>query len=300
MLLRRVCSVLVVGAVAASASGRVAADAGCCSPCPPVTTCKVTVVEYVPEQVPVTRTTYKVEWKEEAYTAFRCETVPETRTVTRTVMKPVCETVMEARTVCVRVPVTEQRTCFKTVWRTVPVTEVRQVRVDRGHWECQMVTAQPSLLERLCGRKKDCCEPCPKMVAKKVWVPCWVCEERTVTTCKRVCEQVPYTVNVTTCKLESRTETVPVTRIRCVPEQVTQTVTVCVSKVVPYQGTRRVSTCVPMTETVMCTRMVPRCVEKEVAPAAACCQAAPSCQAAAHHGKHHHRGASCGVRTCCN
>ena len=115
------------------------------------------------------------------------------------------------------VPVVEQRTCYKTVWKSVPVTETRKVMVDRGHYECQMVEAKPSILERLCHKKNDCCEPCPKMVAKKVWVPCMVCEERCVTTCKRVCEQVPYTTCVTTCKIETRTETCPVTRVRCVP-----------------------------------------------------------------------------------
>jgi len=185
MLLRRVCCLLLAGAFAASA-GRAAGD-DCCSPCAPVTTCKVRVIEMVAEQVPVTRTSYRTECREEAYTAYRCETFTETKPCTRTVYKKVCETVMETRTHCVRVPVVEQRTCYKTVWKSVPVTETRKVMVDRGHYECQTCPAQPSILDRLCHKKNDCCDPCPKMVTKKVWVPCMVCEEKCVTTCKRVC-----------------------------------------------------------------------------------------------------------------
>jgi hypothetical protein len=300
MFLRRVSKLLVAGAVVVTAGRAVGDDCAspCAAPCPPVTTCKVRVVEMVPEQVPVTRTTYKVECRNEVYTAYRCEVVPETRTCTRTVWKPVCETVMETRTSCVRVPVTEQRTCYKTVWRTVPVTETRKVMVDRGHYECQMVPAQPTLGERFGKKKKDCCEPCPKMVAKKVWVPCMVCEEKCVTTCKRVCEQVPYTACVTTCRYETRTHTVPVTRVHNVPQQVTETYTTCVTRKVPYQATRQVSVCVPVTETVTCCRMVPHCVEKEVPSVAVCCSS-PA------HGKQHrtkkgHHNACCGATACCN
>lgn len=297
MSFRRVCSVLVAGAVAASVATRAAADS-CCNPCAPVTTCKVSVVEMVPEQVPVTRTTYKTECRQEAYTAYRCEVVPEQRTCTRTVWKPVCETVMETRTVCEKVPVTEQRTCMKTVWKTVPVTETKRVMVDRGHYECRQCPAPPSILDRLCHKKHDCCEPCPKMVTKKVWVPCMVCEERCVTTCKRVCEQVPVTVCVTTCKIVPKTITVPCTKVRCVPQQVTETHTVCVSRSVPYQATRTVSVCVPVTETVMCTRMVPHCVEKEIPAVSVGCGETAHCCNYGHHAKHAHKGhghgASCG------
>ena len=126
MFLRRVCKLLVAGAVVVTAGRAVGDDCAspCAAPCPPVTTCKVRVVEMVPEQVPVTRTTYKVECRNEVYTAYRCEVVPETRPCTRTVWKPVCETVMETRTCCVRVPVTEQRTCYRTVWVRVSIRQV--------------------------------------------------------------------------------------------------------------------------------------------------------------------------------
>ena len=82
MLLKRFRNWVAAGALAAPATALAAGD--CCNPCPPVTPCKVTCVEYVPEQVPVTRTTYRTECRQEAYTANRCEWVPETRVCTRT------------------------------------------------------------------------------------------------------------------------------------------------------------------------------------------------------------------------
>src|SRR5437762_12838469 len=119
MFLRRVCNWVVAGALTAPAAAVAGGD--CCNPCPPapcapVTTRKVTCVEYVPEQVPVTRTTYRMECRQEAYTAHRCEMVQQQQVCTKTVMRQVCETVMEQRTVCEAVPVTEQRTCTRTVW----------------------------------------------------------------------------------------------------------------------------------------------------------------------------------------
>jgi hypothetical protein len=286
MAWRRVCSILVAGATVASTAGRGTAD--CCNPCPPVQTCKVTVVEYCPVQVPVTRTTYKIECREEAYTGWKCEWVPETRPCTRTVLRPVCETVNETRTVCVKVPVVEQRTCMTTHWVRQQVCEMEKKMVDRGHYECRECPAPPSVRDRLaelCG-KKDC-NPCPKTVTKRVWVPCWVCEERPVTKCKLVCEQMPHTYCVRTCKTEMRQEVVAVTRYRCVAEQVTENVTVCTPKMVPCQAKRMVSHCVPVTETCTVTRMVPRCVEKEVPAQTSCCLPAYY-----HKAKHH--------KACCN
>jgi hypothetical protein len=283
MVLRRVCSMLAAGAAVALSAGRGSAD--CCNPCAPAPTCKVTVVEYCPEQVPVTRTTYKVECHPETYTAYKCEYVQETRPCTRTVMRQVCETVNVTRTVCVKVPVVETRTCMTTKWTPTLVTEMVSKMVDRGHWECRECPAPPTWRDRLaklCRKKNDCCDPCPKTVTKRVWVPCMVCETCPVTRCKMVCEQVPHTFTVHTCKTEMRTETVPVTRYRCVAEQVTDNVTVCVAKTVPYTATRMVSKCVPVTETCMVTRMVPRCVEKEVPAQTSCC-AASACTTGAYH-----------------
>src|SRR5438270_8311789 len=132
MSLRRIRNWLVASALVAPSATLAAGD--CCNPCP--TSCKVTCVEYVQEQVPVTRTTYRTECRQEAYTAHRCEWTQEQRVCTKTVYKKVCETVNETRTVCEAVPVTEQRTCMRTCWKTVPVTVTKKVVVDRGHYEC--------------------------------------------------------------------------------------------------------------------------------------------------------------------
>jgi hypothetical protein len=299
MSLRRICNWLVAGGLVAPSMALAAGD--CCSPCAPVTTCKVTCVEYVQEQVPVTRTTYRTECKEEAYTAHRCEWVQQQQVCTKTVYKAVCETVNETRTVCEAVPVTEQRTCTRTVWKTVPVTVTQKVMVDHGHYECCEVRARRTIIDRLCKSNTDCC---PRMESKKVWVPCCVCEDRVVTCCQRVCEQVPYTYCVTTCKMVQKTITVPCTRTRCVPEQCQYTVTTCVPKIVDVPCTRTVRVCVPVTETVMCCRMVPKCVEKEVATCSSCssCATTTCCSSGSRGLFHKNRGhGACGSCGCgCN
>ncbi len=212
MSLRRICNWLVAGALVAPSATLAAGD--CCNPCP--TTCTVKCIEYVPEQFPVTRTTYKTECRQETYTLHRCEWTTEQRVCTRTVYKTVCETVNETRTVCEAVPCTEQRTGFRTCWKTVPVTITKKVMVDHGHYECCQTRARRTFMDRLSKSNTDCC---PRFESKKVWVPCMVCEDRCVTCCQRVCEQVPYTYCVTTCKMVQKTITVPCTRSRCVPEQ---------------------------------------------------------------------------------
>src|SRR5438034_11130759 len=97
MFLRRVCNWVVAGTLTAPAT--VVAGGDCCNPCPPapcapVTTRKVTCVEYVPEQVPVTRTTYRAECRQEAHQALRCEMVPLLPVCTKTVQRPACRAVM--------------------------------------------------------------------------------------------------------------------------------------------------------------------------------------------------------------
>lgn len=272
MLFARLRNWVVAGLLAAPTAA--AAADGCCSPCP-TTTCKVTCVEYVPEQYTTTRTCYRTECRQEAYTAYRCEMTQEQRVCTKNVMKPVCETVMVNKTVCETIPVTEQRTGMRTCWKTVPVTVTKKVMVDRGHYECCEVRARRTLCDRIKHENTDCC---PRYETKKVWVPCCVCEDRVVTSCQRVCEQVPYTYCVTTCKVVQKTVTVPCTQTRYECSQVQVPYTVCVPHVVPVQCTRTVRVCVPYTETVTCCRMVPKCVEKEV-PAAPCC-AASTCSSA--------------------
>jgi hypothetical protein len=302
MIWQQVRKALLASVVVAAGTASARGD-DCCAPaCAPATR-TVTCIEYVPEQYQTTRTTYKTECRQEAYTAYRCEMVPETRTRTVTCYKTVSETVMETRTVCVKVPVTEQRTVMKTCTKMVPCQETVMVKVDRGHWECKQVEVHHPL-RGLCHRN-DCCPPCPEYKTKKCWVPCVVCEPKTVCRMKCVTECVPTTVCVTTCKIEQRTETCPVTRCRCVPECRTETYTCCVAKQVPFQCTRTVKVCVPCTETVTCCRMVPKCVEKQVA-CGGCGESCGNtcCGHVASYHKHamrgHKHGHDCGTSSCCD
>lgn len=263
-------------------------------PAAPATT-KVWVREWVPENYQCTRTVYRTECREETYTAYRCECVPETRTRVCTLSKLVPETRTVTRTVCVAVPCVEERTVMQARTVCKPVCETVRKCVDRGHWECREVPRKPGLLERLCKRNKDCCDPCcpPPTKTVRVWVPCPVWEEKVVTRMKRVTECVPVTCKVTVYKQELRQQECQVTCYKCVPEQRTETVTVMAQKMIPYQAKRMVPVCVPHQETVTCCRMVCRMVEKEM-PVQACCCAIPAwkCDAGCGGKRRHAR--------CCN
>ena len=269
-----------------------------CAPAAPATT-TIRVCEWVPEQVPVTRTVYRQQCREECYTAYRCQMVPETRTCNVTCYRQVCETVMVPKTTCVRVPCVEMRTqmCTRTVCKQV--TEMRTKCVDRGHYECREVPVGPSLFERLC-HKNDCCNPCPPCPRTKTvrcWVPCMVTECYPVCRTVRVKECYPVTKQVCTYKTQYQTTMVPCTRTRCVPECKTVTYTCCKQVMVPYQAKRMVTVCVPCQETVTCCRMVPRIVEKQVPccnPCVPCC--VPVCcdnGCGRGHRAHHARGGCC-------
>jgi hypothetical protein len=205
-----------------------------------------------------------MEQREEKYTAYRCELVPEQRTRTVTVNRMVPEVQNVVRTVCVCVPCVEERTVMQPHYTCKPVTKVVRKCVDMGHYECREVPCRPTLRERLaklCG--KDCCE-CPRTEIKKVWVKCPVWVETPVTCMQRVCEYRPVTCRVTVYKREMRQETCQVTVCKCVPETRTETCTVMVEKKTPFEASRTVCVCVPYQETVTLTRMVCRLVEKEI------------------------------------
>jgi hypothetical protein len=271
---------LLAGVVVAATPAARAGD--CCNPCAPAPAMRtVSVKEWVPEQYTTTRTSYRTEWREEAFTAYRCECTPEVRSRTVTVCRMVPEVKDVVRRVCVTVPVCEDRTVMKPHWTCKPVTCTVRRCVDHGHWECREVPCEPSCCERVkkwFKRKKDCCdsccEPCcpPPTKTVKVWVPCKVWEEVPVTRMVRTCEYVPTVVKVTTCRQEWREERCQVTVCRAVPETRVENCTVLVKRMVPYQATRKVAVCVPCTENVVCTRMVCRTVEKQVA----CCE--PTCE----------------------
>lgn len=244
---------------------------------PPPATCKIRVLECVPEPCEYTRTCYRTVAKQVPYTAYRCETVTETVNQTVTCYRKVCETVMETRCVTRKVPVWEERTVMETRCRLVQVTEMKQKTVKGGHWECCTVPAGPSICDRLCGR---CPDPCATKTVKH-WVP--ECHTECVPVCKTklVKECVPVCKKVCTYKCVTEQIQCPVTRVRCVPETKVVPVTVCKKVSVPYQATRCVTECVPYTEVVKGTKMVARWVEKEV-PVAPCAQTccAPACEAA--------------------
>lgn len=242
----------------------------------------VCVNEWVPENYQTTRTVYDRVCTQEKYTAYRCEYVPETRTRTVTTYRQVPEVKEVVRHVCVQVPVVEERTVMKTHWTCVPETRVVRKCVDKGHYECREVPCGPSFRERLaklCHRHKDCCddccEPCPvRTKTVKVWVPCPVWEERTVTCMKRVCEHIPVKCQVTVCRTQIKEEKCQVTCYKCVPEMKTETYTCMVAKTVPYEATRNVVRCVPRQETVTCTRLVCRTVQKQVPVETCACETA--------------------------
>jgi hypothetical protein len=233
---------LVAGVIAAGAAVSARAD-DCCAP------------------VTCTRTSYRVECRQETYTAYRCECVPETRTRTCTVYKNVPEVKTVTRSYCVCVPVVEERTVMRAHVTCKPVTTTCRRCVDHGHYECREVPCHErhckglltGLFHKHHGCCDDCCEPCPPPTKTvKVWVPCKVWEEVPVTRMERVCEYRPEVCKVTTYKREMRQENVQVTCMKCVPEQRTENYTVMVSKTVPYTATRTVRVCVPVTETVTC------------------------------------------------
>ena len=238
----------------------------------------VCVKEWAPETYQATKVVYDRVCKEEKYTAYRRETVPETKTRQVTVYRQVPKVKEVVRHVCVTVPVVEERTVMKTHWTCVPETKVVRKCVDKGHYECKEVPCGPSFMDRLkkCFHRNDCCddrcEPCVvRTKTVKVWVPCPVWEEHTVTCMKRVCEHIPVKCQVTVCKPQYREERCQVTVCKRVPEFKTETYTCMVRRQIPYEAVRNVVRCVPHMEKATCTRMVCRTVQKQV-PVETCCE----------------------------
>jgi hypothetical protein len=307
-------SIVAAMALPARADDCCGTAASCCAPAFKT----ICVKEWVPESYTYNVTVYTRECREETYTAYKCETVPETRTRTCTVYHTVPETRTIMKTVCERVPCVEQRTVCKKVWVNQPCTEVVKKCVDKGHWDCQTVECGPSFLDHLKGLKgrfhkgcggcgDDCggcgscgsCETtcaCPRTKTKKVWVSCPTIEEHCVTRCKRVCETHQETCNVTTYKTVSKQVPCTVTCNRCVAEQKTETYTVCVTHKVPVQCKRTVSVCVPHQETRTGCKMVCHTVQKQVP----CCET--TCCSSRAHGEflkgllarlHSHKSCGC-------
>jgi len=234
--------------------------------------CTIKVKKWVDEPYECTKTTYKVECKEEKYTAYKCETVPVEKTRTVTVCKTIPETKVEKRTVVTCVPTVEERTHMENHWTCKKVCVMEKKCVDKGHYECKEVPCGPSISERLHtafhhGCDDDCnkCEACPRTKTVRVWVPCPTYIDCPKTKTERVCESKPVTCKVTVYKKVEKVEDVKVTVCKVVKEEKIEKYTVCETKRTPYEATRTVKTCVPVTEVVKGTRKVCKEVEEKVA-----------------------------------
>jgi len=247
------------GHAAAAPSGPVhsSASAGGCGPV--MTT--VTVYEQVPETYTGTRTVYKNECVSEAYTAYRTETVPEARQVTRYVSRQVHETKQITVNTWQTVQTTEMRTVTKRVPVCKEVTTISRKCVDNGCWQSECVETFASKLKG----KFNSCGHCPEYTSRKVWVSNKQWVETPCTKMVKSYECVTECVPTTVCKKVCVPEVKTVTSCRTVCEPITETVTVNVCKTVPYTGTRMVNKCVPVTESYTATRMVCRAVQKQVA-----------------------------------
>jgi len=259
------------------------AAAPCGTPC--VTYKTVCCTQWVPEKYFVDKCTTKVEYKQETYTAYKCECVAVQQPRTVTVHKMVPETHDEIQTICKKVPVCEERTIMKKCTENRQVEKTVRKCVDKGHWECKCVEVKPGLCEQLFKKKNDCCcEPCPKTKTVKCWVPCPVWEEKKVCCTEKVTVCKPEVVKCTVYKEVQEKKTVKVTTCKCVCETKTEMCTVYEKKTVPYQATRCVKVCTPCVEKVECCRMVKQTVMKQVPcepvckPCCTpCCKPAKSC-----------------------
>ncbi len=201
-------------------------------------------VQYRSQQITCYRPVCRTEWKEITVTEYRCRY--ETRMVEKVISVPRRVVEMQTRQFT--------RTVYKPVWQTVrrtcryveyvPVKETKKVLVDRGHWEVRRF-----------------CDPCGRVVCCKVWVPKLVeqevvCvryrpEERTRVMETRVCHLRPETQTITcqvpVCRVEyeHRKVQVPVTRRVVEPVQVTRKVPVVKVEWVPCQTTVMVPMRVP-------------------------------------------------------
>src|SRR5262249_21868727 len=221
------------------------------------------------------RVTYKTEQRCEKYTAYKCETYTECceRTVTRN--RRVTEWVDQCKTVCVRVPVCEERTVCRPCYRYVTETKMVTRCVDKGHWECREEYSHWKAfcngLSGLCQRHNDCCDPCGQQgcgqqgcgqqgcgqqgcgqqqccqqqcqnncVQRRVWVPCMVQEQCPVTCCRKVCEMKTEVCKVTTYRTEQRQVNCKVCVVRCIPETCVVKENVCKTRQGPHEYTRNV------------------------------------------------------------
>src|SRR5262249_32868916 len=191
------------------------------APCPAPTTRKV--CKMVPTQVQETRTVMKQVQKQVCYTAYREETVQEKKCVPVTTYKKVTETVMEQKTVCVKIPCMEEKVVMEKRKKIEWVTECKTKTKVSFHKECKTIGGKGCLGGKLggcCGDKcgggcGDGCGGGCGGISIPVWKP--HCETYT-TTCrvpKCTYECVPVCKKVCTYRTEMQTKCVPVCKTRC-------------------------------------------------------------------------------------
>ena len=215
--------------------------------------------------------------------------VPEVRTcmVNCTVCKPVMETQRQCCTEMV--PYQETRQAVRKVCRMVPVTVMKPVYEDQGHWEeVPVQNCQPAcgngcaendnpngLIQTVgwrhhrfggcgcsvgnaCGAAESCVQ------TERRWVPNVVCKQVPVTVTQAQYEDVPYTYTVTLCRPETRVRDVQVCRM--VLEQQTRQVQFTVCHPEQRSGMRPVTTCKMVTEerVALYNECVPYTVQKQI------------------------------------
>jgi hypothetical protein len=239
-----------------------------------VTTQKILVTEYRPQQYEATRITCKLEYKDEKYTAYKTEVVAEPKTRVVTYYEQVMKTreVQVVRYECVAVP--EERTVVRNIVVCKPVKKTITRTVDvGGHYECREVPCGPppscgmrhGLFHRRHGGCGECAPACgPATTTVSVYVPHCVTETVEVTVPQNVIEQVTEKVTVVTHKLIEKKETVTVPYCDLVKKEREENYTVYSTKVTPYEAVRKVAYTVEVPEKVICTRLVAVQVEKEV------------------------------------
>lgn len=283
MACHRVRFALLLGALTAVVTPLARADSAAPAPAAPAMR-TIQVVECVEEKFQVKRTCYRLENRTETVDGFRCECVPEVQERVCTVVKKIPCVTTVVKKICVKVPCCEERIVMKPCYKTVTETCMVKKCVSKGHHECRSECVPLNFLDKLCGRKADCClDPCDccptgKCRTRKVWVDCPQYIDCPVTKCRKVCEMVPTKCVVRTCRTEVREEPCQVCTYKCVEEKIVQKCTVYVSRKVACKITRCCQVCVPYEETVTCCRLVPRVVNKQVADCCPPCCCTPCCR----------------------
>jgi hypothetical protein len=255
----------------------------------------VTCTEWVRENVPVKRTVYRVECRQEQYDTCRCERVPVCKERVVCCVKKVPCWSEQTRKVCCKETVYEERMVNKTCYKTVQETCMKKQLVRMGHWECREVCPVfgggngglfgghghhggcNSGCGDSCGNNNNCCETCRPTRTHQHWVHCPEYRECPVTVCKKVCVTECVKCKVPVCRTTWKEEKVKVCTYQCVEEKRVEKYTCYETRQVACKATRTVRVCVPCEETVNCCRWVQKTVCRQVPCAPACNTSCNNC-----------------------